>query len=264
MDQGPKYKDSQEKLYIVVKASGLSEQELRIFLEEEGVQLTQFLEWKQELLSDLKKESRASHPPSTQAYHPITGTALPIKPHQKANWLLNIGCALLFFWALFMIVVPTLLKPPRRPRAWDERAGNLKAIGNGAQIWYGEQKNDPDGNPMRRHFPSAASPTGITSGSYTAPAQKPCASGNAQYKKNGKIWDKQPWRALKFGVNKAQYAQYVYIANNSNTKGNPSFTVMTFSDLDCDGTLSTYRVIGTKTPNGDIIRSPLVIRNRGE
>ena len=270
-------KNRQEKLRIVLESSALSEQELNTFLEKEGIQLTQLQAWKHELLSELckeptrpiqekpqkvrKKEGKVrleKHFKTIQSQaQRSTQTPRP-KPRKKLNWLLDLGCALFTFFAFLIIIAPYFMKHTGG-RKRSERAGNLKAIGNGAQSWYGEQRNNQEGDPMRRHFPSAASPTGITSGSYTNPPQKPCANGNAQYRKNGKIWDKQPWRSLKFGVNKAHYAQYIYVANND--EKNPSFTVMALADLDCDGTFSTYHVKGTKAANGEIIRSSLVVTN---
>jgi len=140
--------------------------------------------------------------------------------------------------------------------------GNIKEIANGAQSWYGEQKTTEEGHSIPRHFPSATSPNKITSGTYINPPQKPCSNGNAQYRKNGDIWDKEPWKSLKFGINKAHYHQYVYIADN-NLKS-PSFTILAHADLDCDGILSTYRMTATKAASGEIIRDSLVITKARE
>jgi len=180
----------------------------------------------------------------------------PILP--SGCWLaINLSLVSIAMLILFPVFFKDLFIKHCCKKGTREPSGELKGIANGAHSWYGEQKNKKNGDPMRRHFPSGISPNKITSGTYINPPQKPCSNGNSQYSKNGKIWDKEPWRSLRFGINKAHYYQYVYIVDN-NPK-NPSFTVMAHSDLDCDGILSTYRVTAKKAANGEIIRASLVV-----
>jgi len=161
---------------------------------------------------------------------------------------------------LAAVAIPAFLKFIRKSKT-SEAGGNMKAIANGAQSWYGEQRSSRFGNPLRRHFPWRSSPTSVGSSSHIKPGAAPCATGSAQYRKNSKVWTVQPWKSLKFGINKAHYYRYRYAADNTFVAAGPTpaFTVEAFADLDCDTTLSTYRISGTKSATGEIIRSSLVV-----
>ena len=159
---------------------------------------------------------------------------------------------------LAAVAIPAFLKFIRKSKT-AEATGNIKAIANGAQAWYGDQRNDLSGDPMDPHVPGHRSPGQIDpTGAYSNPTAAPCSKGGAQYRKNGNIWENQPWRALKFGLNKAHYFQYRYDINNATTAGFPAFTVQAFADLDCDTTLSTYRISATKANTGEIVRTNVV------
>mgnify|MGYP000117599043 CR=1 FL=1 len=156
------------------------------------------------------------------------------------------------------LAIPGYSSDPGTSRDRSEKSIHFKWLRSGAIFWYFKHSH------THPHFPSEASPNVIASGSYTNPPQKPCAGGMSDYNKNPKIWNKQPWKALKFSINQAHYTQYIYTVNNSNTKGNPSFTVTALSDLDCDGTFSTYQMTVAKGKSGELVRGPITIRNDGE
>lgn len=141
----------------------------------------------------------------------------------------------------------------RKKQFAQEARGVLKAIGDGAQSWYEQERSNANGDRVPRHFPNGRSPLGISKrGTYTHPPKAPCANGKPVYTPSS--WAMQPWRSLKFGFSKTHYGQYTYIVNNEQKGRNPSFTVIAKADLDCSGRYFIYRMVGQKDPNGEIIR----------
>ena len=186
------------------------------------------------------------------------------KPSKETESFFSFGWVIFIFFVLCCFIqIPRIINDPGRHRKRpNEQLMYFSLISRGALKWYGEQRANASGELIPRHFPSAASPSGIASGSYTNPPQKPCADGNALYSKNGEIWDKQPWKSLQFEIKKAHYAQYTYTVNND--KKSPSFTVTALADLDCDGIFSTYRMTGTQAASGEIVRSRVTMTKKWE
>jgi hypothetical protein len=155
------------------------------------------------------------------------------------------------------IAIPAFLKFTRQSKT-SEAPINIKAIGDGAIAWFDAEHANTEGDPLPKHFPNGLSPNGVASGTYVMPAQKPCANGNPQYPRNSQQWDQEPWRSLKFGINRPHYFQYVYITSGTGT--NAQFTIRAHADMDCDGKLSTYEVRGMVNPNtGEVERTNLII-----
>lgn len=203
---------------------------------------------------------------------PALGTTSPLnkgaKPVSSLPAALGISFAAAYFGGFQTIVgigaavaIPAFLRFTKRSKS-SEAPLNLKALGDGAISWFDAEHSDTNGNPLAKHFPHTKSPAQAPRGisKAVAPKQRPCANGKARYPKNTKLWDKEPWKSLKFGINKPHYYQYVYIT--SGTGKNAKFTLRAHADLDCDGKLSTYEVRGSVSAfTGEVERSNLIVTN---
>lgn len=160
---------------------------------------------------------------------------------------------------LAAVAIPAFLKFIRKSKTAEAEI-TIKAITNGAVTWFDADHTNAAGDPLRQHFPGPNSPVSVdNSGTSVMPTTALCTGGQSQYKKNGAAWEVQPWRAMKFGINKAHYFRYTYRVNNTASAGNPSFTVTANADLDCDTIQSTYEVKARKSTNGEVERGDTTV-----
>ena len=122
--------------------------------------------------------------------------------------------------------------PQYRRELWTAEADeNLDRIYQGlANLW----KRASDKDNFR--FPSAG-PT---------PAQVPC--GSRPRKPEGTLWQTEGWKAIGFSIDKPFRYRYQVIASGRGPKA--AFTIRVNGDLDCDGTYSTFELMGAIDKNG--------------
>lgn len=60
-------------------------------------------------------------------------------------------------------------------------------------------------------------------------------------------WNTPTWSALKFAITDAHY--YAYEVKSEGTLKTAKYTVTAYGDLDCDGTWSTFQLVGQGDPN---------------
>lgn len=159
------------------------------------------------------------------------------------RWGLVEGIVIILFLAVVVVLVaPALLQPFVRRGKVDHASLNTKAIANGAMAWFDDEHADPKGDPLPKHFPNPKSPTHATNGRVivVTPKERPCFSGKAMYPKRPELWNKEPWRSLRFQIDRAHHYQYTYITSGQGTKA--VATIRAHADMDCDGILSTYEV----------------------
>jgi len=142
----------------------------------------------------------------------------------------------------------------------------LRNLAKGAQLYYQEHQIGSTGMPLERHLPTLGAPHKfLKTGTYTNPPTKPCAKGKPEYPANPKLWDKQPWKALRFSLRGKHYAQFTYTVRNGQfKKGHPSFVFQAKVDMDCDGKYAIYTLSGHKDHMGEIVFSKLTAQNPGE
>jgi len=135
---------------------------------------------------------------------------------------------------------------------------NIKAVGDGAVSWFDAEHSGANGDPIAKHFPNTSSPTGTGGAGANTPSQAPCQGGQPLYTKDSSRWEVEPWKSLKFGINKAHYFRYQYVPTGT---GNAStFTVWARANLDCDSTESTYSVRATVNgTTGEVERTNVII-----
>lgn len=60
-------------------------------------------------------------------------------------------------------------------------------------------------------------------------------------------WNHATWSALKFAITDQHYFQFQF--NSSGILADSVYTADAFGDLDCDGTMSTFQLVGVGDPN---------------
>lgn len=167
---------------------------------------------------------------------------------------------------LAAIGIPALLKFVRKSKS-AEASVNIKQINDGAVTWFTAEHTDSNGSPLNNHFPTSASPNGIVSTDTTVPNKIPCSDGVPLYARSSARWQSQPWKSLKFAINRSHYFRYRYATNGDGRTGpNPgpqnqaSFTSIANADLDCDKVLSTFLSVSTFNPiTGEVERGNIII-----
>lgn len=72
------------------------------------------------------------------------------------------------------------------------------------------------------------------------------ADGDGRCDANPGAWNDPAWSALRFGLTDAHYYQYEF--KSSGIRSTASFRAQAYGDLDCDGDLSTFELIGRGDP----------------
>ena len=186
---------------------------------------------------------------------------------QKGFTLIELMIVVAIIGVLSAVAIPAFLKFIRKSKT-SEASTNIKAIGDGAVSYYSAIHTKTSGDPLPKHFPTHQAPTAVTGSlSYAqTPSDAPCTSGGGmfgssngkpQYTKDSSRWEKQPWKALKFGINTAHYYQYWY---QSRYIGKDSkFWIAAFGNLDCDSRQSTFKVNATvNAATGEVERTQMI------
>jgi prepilin-type N-terminal cleavage/methylation domain-containing protein len=156
---------------------------------------------------------------------------------------------------LAAVAIPSFRKMLNRSRS-SEAPINLKAIADGAQQYYLQERLGSDGVVSPRKFPGSSSYN-------NRPSNAPCTgSTGSQYPKSPTVWNTPVWRDLRFSLKTAHYFRYGF--RSENTGNQAFFFARAQSDLNCNGVLSSYRLRGSLSSGGLFQRSSLMVTNRGE
>ncbi len=181
------------------------------------------------------------------------------KKQQSGFTLVEMMVVVVILGTLSAVAIPAFQKFIYKSKT-SEAPLNVKAIANGAVSWYGSPHADKGGTPLAAHFPFQGSPNSVPGrlDTSTLPKASLCANGSPQYKVNSAQWDNQPWKSLKFGINKAHYFRYTYQSANTGTRAN--FAIAAESDLTCRGKARTFIQCGNvNAASGEVERSNMLL-----
>lgn len=192
----------------------------------------------------------AISPTPIRPLNPVYKGALPALPVQGPNLLrfamgisaFGLMSASMNWGTAAAIAIPAFMKFTRKTRTVEAKLG-INTLKTGAILWFDGRHANQKGTPLPKHFPQASVGTVNNKRQvFTLPKEKPCARGRAAYPKNPKIWNVSPWKELRFSMKGKHYYQYTYVVEGSGK--NAKFTISAQGDLDCDGKLSLFEIVG--------------------
>lgn len=164
--------------------------------------------------------------------------------NSKGFTLIELMIVVAIIAILAVVAVPQFTKYMRSAKA-AEANEMLDLIKKGSASYYTSPRvAKGTGLKLECQFPAKVGTT--PTGSSCCVAQLD-ADNDERCDPNPGNWNNGTWSALKFAITDAHYFQYSY--NSSGTLGSATFTAEANADLDCDGTLSTFQLVGKGDPN---------------
>jgi len=143
---------------------------------------------------------------------------------------------------LAAVAIPAFINYLKKGKA-SEAQENLQAVFKGAETYYNKEHTPPGAmSPLTHYFPSpSVGPT---------PPLGTCCANGGKCAPNKAQWIADPtWGTdgLNFSIEKSHYFMYTYTVsdNPGATDGSNNFTTVANADLDCNGTYSTFTLVGT-------------------
>ena len=163
---------------------------------------------------------------------------------------------------LAVVAVPQFTKYMRTAKT-AEATEMLDLIKKGSASYYTTPRSQKDtGIKVACQFPASVVLTPIGGSSC-------CAAGldtddDERCDAKPSAWNNATWSAIKFAVTDQHYFQYAYAS--SGTMNSAKFTATANADLDCDGTMSTFQLVGKADPAAtkaecDMETSPAIFRD---
>jgi type IV pilus assembly protein PilA len=161
---------------------------------------------------------------------------------------------------LAAVAIPAFIKYIRKSKTVEATEG-LDKVNSGAKSYFTADHYDSSGTILAKYFPATASwtPT-VASGSTRCCADSvagpKCQGGNAEA--DVANWNHNTWRALQFQLSDPHYFAFQW-TNGANSNKAATYTSEASADLDCDGTPSSYRFLGSiDTEYGVASKGPII------
>jgi type IV pilus assembly protein PilA len=155
-----------------------------------------------------------------------------LRNDQKGFTLIELMIVVAIIGILAAVAIPAFMRYMNKAKS-TEAEQFIKKIQDGA-IQYYHRPSQPTMTPVPKQFPNgAAGPT---------PGPTCCAAGQDKCAAAPAAWTVDVnWQALNFSVEDPHYYGYTYAITDPLLG---PFTARATGDLDCDGTLATFEVVG--------------------
>jgi type II secretory pathway pseudopilin PulG len=149
---------------------------------------------------------------------------------------------------LASVAIPAYLSYIKESRTSEARH-NLQGLFKRVEIYITNEHPDPaTGEVYSMVIPDSTGPS---------PGATCCViSGSPKCAPDGAYWTGPTWKAIGFRMSKGHFYQY-----EINKISDTQFSVVAYSDLDCDGTLSTYTLAG-EIKDGKVLSSGTIQKKR--
>jgi prepilin-type N-terminal cleavage/methylation domain-containing protein len=184
---------------------------------------------------------------------------LKIIRETKGFTLIELMIVVAIIAILAVIAVPQFTKYMRSAKA-AEANEMLDLIKKGSVAYYATPRTQKDTSKrIECQYPAVTNSTPTGSGCCTVDS-----NGDDRCDPSMSAWNNATWSALRFSIADEHYFQYSY--NSSGSLSTALYTAEANADLDCDGTFSTFQLVGAGDPNAtkaecNGVGSPAIFRD---
>ena len=160
---------------------------------------------------------------------------------QAAFTLVELMIVVAIVGILSSVAVPAFMRNARKAKTSEARV-MVERLYNNARSYFSEEYNARgSGSVLARQFPATEVLT---------PAISCCSSPGYRCAPSVAIWSTPSWIALKFAMTDPHYFRYAFVSSGTETSS--QFSAQAYGDLNCDGTLSTFEMIGSVQSDGTV------------